>query len=48
MNSAKLPRLLFASFILICSVAFSIHAQNGYGRDPNQTIDDEYTKKIAE
>ena len=48
MNSAKLPRLLFASLILICSAAFSIQAQNGYSRDPNQTIDDEYTRKIAE
>lgn len=48
MNCAKLMRLLAASTLLICAVAFSIQAQNGLGRDPGQAIDDEYTKKIRE
>jgi hypothetical protein len=48
MNSAKLMRLLFASTLLICSAAFSIQGQNGFGRDPNQPTDDAYTKKIRE
>ncbi|HKP37512.1 MAG TPA: M14 family zinc carboxypeptidase [Pyrinomonadaceae bacterium] len=48
MNSAKLLRLLFAGVLFFCSAAISIQAQNGFSRDPNQPIDDEYTKKIQE
>src|SRR5438093_1479342 len=48
MNLQRLSRLLVASLLLISAGAFSARAQNGYARDPNQTIDDEYTKKIRE
>ena len=47
MNLKKISRLLVASALLISATALSIHAQNGYGRDAAQPIDDEYTKKIA-
>ena len=39
---------LIASCLLIGASAFSARAQNGYSRDTNQPIDDEYTKKIRE
>src|SRR6266568_1476233 len=48
MNLQKLSRLLVASFLLISAGAFSVRAQNGFGRNPSQPVDDEYTKKIAE
>jgi hypothetical protein len=48
MTSTKLMRLLLASTLFLLSAAVSIQAQNGYGRDPNQPIDDEYSKKIRE
>ncbi len=47
MHSNQIRSLLCASFLLIAA-ALSIHAQNGYARDPNQSIDQDYTKKIAE
>src|SRR5437773_3614562 len=47
MNLKKFTRLL-ASGAFICAIAFSSQAQNGYGRDPNQPVDEEYTKKIRE
>ena len=48
MKLTNIARLLVASLVLISATALSVRAQNGYGRDPNQPIDDEYTKKIAE
>jgi hypothetical protein len=48
MNSEKLTRMLVACVLLIGVCALSVQAQNGFGRDPNQPTDDEYTKKIAE
>ncbi len=48
MNLKRVSSLLMASFLLLCAATLSVHAQNGYGRDANQPIDDEYTKKIAE
>jgi hypothetical protein len=48
MKLTKIACLLAASFVLISASALSIHAQNGYARDPNQSIDQDYTKKIAE
>ncbi|HSP64491.1 MAG TPA: M14 family zinc carboxypeptidase, partial [Pyrinomonadaceae bacterium] len=48
MNLQRFSRLLVASFLLISAGAFSIRAQNGFGRSPNQPVDDEYTKKIRE
>src|ERR1051326_8119378 len=37
-----------ATLVLIIGAVFSVHAQNGYTRDPNQAVDEDYTKKIAE
>jgi hypothetical protein len=48
MKLTNIARLLVASLVLISATALSVRAQNGYSRDPNQPIDDEYTKKIAE
>src|SRR2546429_1798779 len=48
MNLKKISRLLVASSLLISAAALSIRAQNGYGREAAQPVDDEYTKKIAE
>ena len=48
MSLKKISRLLVASSLLISATALSIRAQNGYGRDAAQPLDDEYTKKIRE
>src|SRR5438046_3376856 len=48
MNLKKISCLLVASSLLISAAALSIHAQNGYGREAAQPVDDEYTKKIRE
>jgi zinc carboxypeptidase len=48
MHLKKLSSLLCASFLLMIAAAFSVYAQNGYARDPNQAVDEDYTKKIAE
>ena len=48
MKLKQFARLLIASSLFIGAGAFSVHAQNGYSRDANQPIDDEYTKKIHE
>src|SRR5205807_1888425 len=48
MNLKKISRLLVASSLLISAAALSIRAQNGYGREAAQPVDDEYTKKISE
>src|SRR5436309_3851881 len=44
----NLSRLLVASVLFISAGCFTVHAQNGYSRDPNQSVDEEYTKKIHE
>src|SRR5213594_1401483 len=48
MNLKQLRYPIIASLVLISTGGLSIHAQNGYSRDPNQPIDEQYTKKIAE
>src|SRR3989442_6823495 len=48
MHLKKMSSLLCASFLFVGISALSAHAQNGYGRDPNQPVDEEYTKKITE
>jgi hypothetical protein len=48
MHLKKVSSLLSASFLFIAFAAISINAQDGYARDPNQQIDQDYTKKIAE
>src|SRR5205823_1982670 len=47
MNLKNFARLM-AACAFVCSIAFSSKAQNGYGRDASQPVDDEYTKKIRE
>src|SRR5205809_7145815 len=47
MNLKNFARLIAAS-AFVCSIAFSSQAQNGYGREASQAVDDEYTKKIRE
>jgi hypothetical protein len=44
----RISSLLSASFLFIAFAAISINAQNTYARDPNQQVDQDYTKKIAE
>src|SRR5690349_15604680 len=48
MHLKKISSLLCASFLFIGIATLSVRAQNGYARDPNQQIDQDYTKKIAE
>jgi Zinc carboxypeptidase len=48
MTFKKLARLLVASALFACTAAGVIQAQNKPGRDPNQPIDEEYTRKIRE
>ena len=48
MHLKKISRLLCASFLFAGISALSAHAQDGYGRDPNQPVDEEYTKRITE
>src|SRR5437588_1606230 len=48
MNLKKISRLLAASSLLISAAALSIRAENGYGREAAQPVDDDYTKNIAE
>src|ERR1051326_7736156 len=48
MHLKKISSLSCAPLLLIMGAVFSIHAQNGYTRDPNQAVDEDYTKKIAE
>src|ERR1041385_6329784 len=40
--------LLGGSFLFVAIAALSICAQNPYARDPNQQVDQDYTRKIAE
>src|SRR5258706_1757928 len=48
MTLKKLARLLVASTLFVGTAAYATQAQNKPGRDPNQPIDEEYTKKIRE
>lgn len=48
MHLKKISRLLCATLLLIIASALSVHAQNGYARDPSQAVDEDYTKKIGE
>jgi hypothetical protein len=48
MHLKRISSLLSASFLFIAFAAISINAQNGYARDPNQQVDQDYSKKIAE
>src|SRR5437763_4016602 len=48
MHLKRISNLLSASFLFIAFAAISINAQNGYARDPNQQVDQDYTKKISE
>ena len=48
MHLKKISSLSCGTLLLIIGAVFSVHAQNGYTRDPNQPIDEEYTKKIKE
>src|SRR5881392_1033416 len=47
MKLKRISSLLMVSAILLCA-ALTTQAQNGYGRDTTQPVDDEYTKKIVE
>src|SRR5262249_61498400 len=48
MKLNQFPRLLVASLLFTCDCSMSVRAQDGYAREPNQPIDEEYTKKIRE
>src|SRR3979490_656847 len=48
MTFTRLARLLVASALFVSTAALAIQAQNKPGRNPNQPIDEEYTKKIRE
>src|SRR5258707_13611698 len=48
MTFKKLARLLVASTLFVGTAAYATQAQNKPGRDPNQPIDEDYTKKIRE
>src|SRR6202521_1024016 len=48
MTFTELARLLVASALLVGTTALATQAQNKLGRDPNQSVDEEYTKKIRE
>src|SRR5947207_596575 len=44
----RISSVLVAGMLFALFATASVNAQNGYGRDTNQPIDQEYTKKIAE
>src|SRR6266403_1512063 len=48
MNLNRISSVFFAGALVFSATALSVRAQNGYSRDANQPIDQEYTKKIAE
>jgi hypothetical protein len=48
MTLKRLARLLVASALFLSTTAIAIQAQSKMARDPNQPIDDEYSKKIRE
>src|SRR5438128_6796173 len=47
MKLKQFSGLLIVSSVIVAG-AFSVRAQNGYSRDGNQPIDEEYTRKIRE
>jgi Zinc carboxypeptidase len=48
MKINEFNRLLAATILFVFAGSLPVQAQNGYARDPNQPIDEEYTKKIRE
>src|SRR5438876_5470250 len=48
MKLKHISGLFIAILFFIAASAIPVRAQNGYGRDGNQPIDDEYTRKIRE
>ncbi len=48
MNLNRISSVLVASIVFAIFATASANAQNGYSRDPNQPVDEGYTKKIAE
>src|SRR5258708_2998594 len=48
MTLTRLACLLVASALFVSTAALAVQAQNKPGRNPNQPIDEEYTKKIRE
>src|SRR5947207_1000044 len=44
----RISSVLVAGMLFAIFATASVNAQNGYGRDTNQPVDQEYTKKIAE
>jgi hypothetical protein len=48
MHLKKISSFSCAILLLIIGAALSAHAQDGYARNPNQAVDEDYTKKIAE
>jgi hypothetical protein len=48
MKLNRISCVLAASILFAVFAAASVSAQNGYSRDTNQPVDQEYTKKIAE
>src|SRR3954468_13234428 len=48
MSLKRISSVLVAGMLFAILASASIQAQNGYSRDSNQAVDQEYTKKIAE
>ena len=48
MNLNRISSVLFAGILFAVFATASVSAQNGYSRDNNQPVDQEYSKKIAE
>jgi zinc carboxypeptidase len=48
MHLKKISSLLCTTLLSIIACVCSVHAQNGYARDPHQAVDEDYTRKIAE
>src|ERR1051326_6629436 len=48
MNLNRISSVLTVSLLFVVFATASTSAQTGYSRDPNQPVDQEYTKKIAE
>src|SRR5438132_4362025 len=48
MNLNRISSALFAGALFVTFATLSVRAQNGYSRDANQPVDQEYTKKITE
>src|SRR5215831_11664332 len=48
MKPNRISSVLFVAILFATAAALSVSAQNGYSRDANQPVDQEYTKKISE